>query len=43
MYRLRLRAKEVGLELLPPGKPSKTKRAEWIAKLEELEANKTEK
>ena len=43
MYKLRLRAKEVGLELLPPGKPSKTKRAEWIAKLEELEANKTEK
>ncbi|MEC9065020.1 MAG: phBC6A51 family helix-turn-helix protein [Bacteroidota bacterium] len=36
-YHLRKRAKKVGLDLLPPGKPTKTQRAEWLAKLESLE------
>ena len=39
-YHLRKRAKKVGLDLLPPGKPTKTQRAEWLAKLEELESGK---
>jgi hypothetical protein len=37
MYLLRKRAAKVGLELLPPRKPTKTERADWVAKLEELE------
>ena len=37
MYLLRKRALKVGLELLPPKKPTKTERANWVAKLEELE------
>ena len=39
-YHLRKRAKKVGLDLLPPGKPTKTQRAEWLVKLEELESGK---
>ena len=39
-YHLRKRAKKVGLELLPPGKPTKTQRAEWLSKLEKLEKGK---
>ena len=39
-YHLRKRAKKVGLELLPPGKPTKTQRAEWLSKLKELEKGK---
>jgi hypothetical protein len=39
-YMLRKRAKEVGLAPLPPRKPTKTERAKWIAKLEELETKK---
>ena len=40
-YHLRKRAKKVGLKLLPPGKPTKTQRAEWLDKLKKLEkANK---
>ena len=37
-YMLRKRAKAVGLEPLPAKKPTKTQRAEWIAKLEHLES-----
>jgi len=43
MYLLRKRAIKVGLELLPPRKPTKTERAEWMSKLEELEGKKSEK
>ena len=43
MYQLRKRAIKVGLDLLPPKKPTKTERANWIAKLEELEAKNSEK
>ena len=43
MYLLRKRAMKVGLELLPPRKPTKTERAAWISKLEELEGKKSEK
>lgn len=35
--RLRVRAEAVGLEPLGAGRPSKTKRAEWLAELERLE------
>ena len=38
-YHIRKRAKKVGLAPLPPGKPTKTQRAEWMAKLEEMEKN----
>ena len=43
MYLLRKRAIKVGLELLPPRKPTKTERAVWVSKLEELEGKKSEK
>ena len=43
MYLLRKRAMKVGLELLPPKKPTKTERAAWVSKLEELEGKKSEK
>jgi len=39
-YHLRTRAKKVGLELLPPRKPTKTQRANWLSKLKELEKGK---
>ena len=39
-YMLRKRAEKVGLAPLPPKKPTKTQRAKWIAKLEELEKKK---
>ena len=36
-YHIRKRAKKVGLDPLPPGKPTKTQRAEWMAELKRLE------
>ncbi|QDP49200.1 MAG: hypothetical protein Unbinned2990contig1002_47 [Prokaryotic dsDNA virus sp.] len=39
-YRLRKRAKEVGLELLGSGRQSKGARKEWLEKLERLEVEK---
>ena len=38
-YRIRKRAEKVGLDLLPPGRHTKTVRDEWMKKLEELENN----
>ena len=40
-YQLKTRAKKVGLKLLPAGRVSEKIKREWIAKLEELEAQKT--
>ena len=37
-YHIRARAKKVGLAPLPPGKPTKTQRAEWLAELKKLES-----
>ena len=37
-YHIRARAKKVGLAPLPPGKPTKTQRAEWLEKLKDLES-----
>ena len=37
-YMIRKRAKAVGLDPLPARKPTKTARANWLAKLVELEA-----
>ena len=42
-YHLRKRAKYVGLELLPPGKPTKTQRADWLNELKRLEKEKNVK
>jgi hypothetical protein len=42
-YHIRTRAKKVGLAPLPPGKPTKTQRAEWIKELERLESQKNSK
>ena len=36
-YHIRARAKKVGLAPLPPGKPTKTQRADWLTKLKKLE------
>ena len=38
-YHIRTRAKKVGLKPLPPGKPTKTQRADWMAELKKLEKN----
>ena len=38
-YMLRKRAKAVGLDPLPAKKPTKTERANWISKLEQLESD----
>ena len=40
-YQLKTRAKKVGLKLLPAGRVSEKIKREWVAKLEELEAQKT--
>tara|TARA_R100000808_G_C2127799_1_gene137679 strand:- start:612 stop:1307 length:696 start_codon:yes stop_codon:yes gene_type:complete len=37
---IRKRAKDVGLELLPPGRHTKSERDNWMRKLEELEQKK---
>ena len=37
-YQIRKRAKEVGLDLLPPGRHSKSVRDKWMKKLEKLES-----
>lgn len=39
-YALRKRARAVGMELMPAGKPSKTQKADWIIELEKLEVEK---
>ena len=39
-YHVRARAKKVGLAPLPPGKPTKTQRAEWLKELKRLESKK---
>jgi hypothetical protein len=36
-YLIRKRAKQVGLDLLPPGRRSKSERTAWMKKLEKLE------
>ena len=38
-YLIRKRAKAVGLDLLPPGRRTKSERDNWMKKLEELERN----
>ena len=40
VYRIRKRAKAVGLDLLPPGRHPKGRRLEWEKKLEKLELDK---
>ena len=39
-YLIRKRAKAVGLDLLPPGRHSKSKRKAWMDRLEQLELEK---
>tara|TARA_Y100001963_G_scaffold140135_1_gene206802 strand:- start:6582 stop:7265 length:684 start_codon:yes stop_codon:yes gene_type:complete len=39
-YLIRKRAKKVGLEMLPPGRHSKSVKNEWLEKLEKLENEK---
>ena len=40
LLRLKRRAKRVGLDSMPTGRPSKTEKAKWIVKLEKLEEEK---
>ena len=40
LLRLKRRSKKVGLESMGNGRPSKTERAKWMSKLEELEKEK---
>jgi len=40
LLRLKRRAKRVGLASMPTGRPSKTEKAKWVVKLEELEKEK---
>ena len=40
LLRLKRRAAKVGLASMPTGRPSKTEKAKWIIKLEELEKEK---
>ena len=40
LLRLKRRARKVGLASLPNGRPSKTEKAKWVVKLEELEKEK---
>ena len=40
LLRLKRRAKKVGLASMSTGRPSKTEKAKWIAKLEKLEEEK---
>ena len=42
-YHLRIRAKKVGLEPLPAGRPDPSKRRKWLKKLEKLEQNQVKK
>ena len=40
LLRLKRRAKRVGLASMPTGRPSKTEKAKWVVKLEEIEKEK---